>query len=53
VGLDVTDQLLITFFCIRQILDKKCEYNETVPHVFIDTKKAYNSVRREVLCSFS
>jgi hypothetical protein len=34
-----TDQI----FCIRQILEKKCEYNET------DFKKAYDSVRREVL----
>jgi hypothetical protein len=38
-------------FCIRQILEKKWEYNETVHKVFIDFKKAYNSVRREVLYS--
>jgi hypothetical protein len=37
------------FFCIRQILEKKLEYNETVPQLFIDFKKAYDSVRREVL----
>ena len=36
-------------FCIRQILDKKWEYNEEVHHLFIDFKKAYDSVRREVL----
>jgi hypothetical protein len=36
-----TDQIL----CIRQIL----EYNETVHQLFIDFKKAYDSVRREVL----
>ena len=36
-------------FCIRQILEKKWEYNETVHQLFIDFKKAYDSVRREVL----
>jgi sorting nexin-29 len=40
-----TDQI----FCIRQILEKKWEYNETVYQLFIDFKKAYDSVRREVL----
>ena len=34
---------------IRQILEKKWEYNETVHHLFIDFKKAYDSVRRGVL----
>jgi hypothetical protein len=33
----------------RQILEKKLEYNETVHQLFIDFKKAYDSVRREVL----
>jgi hypothetical protein len=36
-------------FCIRQILEKKWEYNEAVHQLFIDVKKAYESVRREVL----
>ena len=36
-------------FCIRQILEKKCEYNEAVHQLFIDFEKAYDSVRREVL----
>jgi hypothetical protein len=40
-----TDQI----FCIRQILERKWEYIETVHKLFIDFKKAYNSVRREVL----
>jgi hypothetical protein len=40
-----TDQI----FCIRQILKKKWEYNETVHQLFIDFKKAYGSARREVL----
>jgi hypothetical protein len=36
-------------FCIRQILEKQWEYNETVHQLFIDFNKAYKSVRREVL----
>jgi hypothetical protein len=35
-------------FCICQILEKKWEYNETVHKLFIDFKKAYHSLRREV-----
>jgi len=37
-------------FCICQIVEKKWEYNEEVHQLFIDSKKAYDSVRREVLC---
>jgi sorting nexin-29 len=36
-------------FCIRQILEKKREHNEAVHQLFIDFKKAYDSVRREAL----
>jgi hypothetical protein len=36
-------------FCIRQILEKKWEYNEAAYQLFIDFKKAYDSARREVL----
>ena len=36
-------------FCIRQMLEKKWEYNETVHQLFINFKKAYDSVRSEVL----
>jgi hypothetical protein len=50
VGFDITDQLLIRFFCICQILQEKWEYNETVHQLFIDFKKAYDTVRRDVLC---
>jgi hypothetical protein len=42
-----TDQI----FYIWQIMEKKWEYNGTVDQVFIDFKKAYDSVRREVLCN--
>jgi hypothetical protein len=36
-------------FCINQILEKKWEYTETTHQLFIDFKKAYDSVSREVL----
>jgi hypothetical protein len=45
VGFDVTHQTS----CIRQILEKKLEYTETVHQLLIVFKKAYDSVRREVL----
>jgi hypothetical protein len=42
-----TDQI----FCIRQILEKKWECNETVHQLFIGFKEVYGSVRREVILS--
>ena len=36
-------------FCIRQILETKCQYNETVRPLFIDFWKAYDFVRKEAL----
>jgi hypothetical protein len=42
-----TDQIS----CIRQMLEKKWEYGDTVHQLFIDFKTAYVSVTREVLCS--
>jgi hypothetical protein len=42
-----TDQI----FYIRQILEKKWEYNGTVQQLLTDFKKAYDSVRKEVLYS--
>jgi hypothetical protein len=47
VGFDVTDQLLVIFSAL--ILEKKWKCNETVHQLFIDFKKAYDSVRREIL----
>ena len=35
--------------CSRQILEKKWEHIEAVHQLFIEFKKAYDSVRREVL----
>jgi len=40
-----TDQI----FCVHQILEKTWEYNEAVHQLFIEFKKSYDSVRREVL----
>jgi hypothetical protein len=39
------------FFCINQILERKWECIETVLELFVDFKKAYDSVRREVFYS--
>ena len=41
--------LIINAYYIRQILEKKWEHNEAVHQLFIDIKKAYDSVRREAL----
>jgi hypothetical protein len=41
----ITDKI----FFIRQILEKNWEYNETVHQLYIDLKKAYDSVRGKVL----
>jgi hypothetical protein len=49
VGFDVTGQLLIILFCTSQIYDKKWEYSVSVHSIFVDFKKAYDSVRREIL----
>jgi hypothetical protein len=46
---DVTVLTTDEIFCIHQILEKKWEYNETVHQLFIGFKKAYDSVRKEVL----
>jgi hypothetical protein len=40
---------LLEIFYIHQILEKKWEYNGTVHQLFIDFKKAYDSIRREAL----
>jgi hypothetical protein len=46
VGFDVTDQLLIRFSAFVRYWRKN---NETVHQLFKDFKKAYDSVKREVL----
>jgi hypothetical protein len=49
VGFDVTDEPLIRFSTFRPILEKEWEFKETVHQLFVDSKKAYDSVRKEVL----
>jgi hypothetical protein len=51
VGFDAIDQLLIC--CTPQILKKKWKYNRAVQQLFIDFKKAYDSVRRKYYTVFS
>ena len=46
---DATGQLLIIYSAFVKYLRKKWEYNEAVHQLFIDFKKAYDSVRRETL----
>jgi len=49
VEFDATVQLLNMYSALVKYLRKKWEYNEAVHQLFIDFKKAYDSVRREVL----
>jgi hypothetical protein len=50
VDLDVTGRLVIIYSAfVKYMKKKKREYNEAVHQLFIDFKKAYDSVRREVL----
>ena len=46
---DATGRLLIIYSAFAKYLKKECEYIEEVHQLFIDFKKAYVSVRREVL----
>ena len=50
---DATGRLLITYSAFVKYFRKKWEYNEAVHQLFIDFKKAYDSVRREVCIIFS
>ena len=40
-------------FCIRHLLEKKWEYDEAMHQLFIDFKKAYDSIRRGSCIIFS
>jgi hypothetical protein len=48
VGFDVTDQLLARFSSFVRYWKKNLECNETVHQLFIDLKKAHDSMRRGV-----
>jgi hypothetical protein len=41
----IREDFMLTLY-IRQILEEKWEYNEAAHQLFIDFKKAYDSVRR-------
>jgi hypothetical protein len=49
VGSVVNRSTMDQIFYIRQILEKKWEYNGTEHQLFIDFKKAYDSINRQVL----
>jgi len=49
VDFDTTGQLLIIYSAFVEYLRKKWEYDEAVHQLFVDSKKACDSVRREVL----
>jgi hypothetical protein len=51
VDIGIIDQRLIKFSIPGRYLRKNVEYNGTVHQLFIDFKKAYDSVRRKVLYS--
>jgi len=50
VDFDATDQLMF-IYSVFVIYLKKLEYNEVVHQLFVDFKKAYDSVRWEVMCN--
>jgi hypothetical protein len=49
VDFDATGQLLIIYSTFIKYLRKKWKFSEVVHHSFIDFKKSFDSVRREVL----
>jgi hypothetical protein len=51
VGFDITDQLLIGFSSCVEYWRKEWECNETVHQLFMGFKKAYDSLRKEILFS--
>jgi hypothetical protein len=50
-GFNITNQLLIRFSAFIRCRRIKWQYSETVHKLFIGFKKAYDPVRREVLCN--
>ena len=51
VDFDITGQLLIIYSAFIKYLRKKRDYNKAVHQLFMDLKRPYDSVRREVLYS--
>jgi hypothetical protein len=52
VDFDAAPQVLIIFSAFVKCVKQKWEYSEALHQLFIDSKKAYDSVRREVLYNF-
>jgi hypothetical protein len=50
-GFNIIDQVLVRFSAFVRYCRKKWEYNETIHQLFINFKKAYDSVRKDVLYS--
>jgi hypothetical protein len=48
-GFQCNRSTTVQIFCICQVLENKWEYNQTVHQVFVDFKKVFDSVRKEVL----
>ena len=46
---DATGRILIIYSDFVKYMRKKWEYNEAVHHLLLDFKKAYDSIRRELL----
>jgi len=51
VDVDATVQILVIYCAVVKYFKTKWEYNKTVHQLFIDLRKAYDSVRRDVLCN--
>jgi hypothetical protein len=52
-GFRCNRSMIDQIFYIRQILEKKWAYNGTVHQLFIDFRKAYDSVEFEILNEYS
>jgi hypothetical protein len=48
-GFDILDQLLIRFSALVRCCREKWEYSDTIHHLFIYFKKAYDSLRGKIL----
>jgi hypothetical protein len=51
VSYEVIDQILIRLFPSIRNGGEKWECSEAIHQLFVDLKEAYDSVRKEVLCS--
>ena len=47
--LDLTDRLYTKYFLFGRYRRKKCECDGTINQLFVDFKKTYDTVKRDVL----